>query len=286
MSAPQFTPKELDRLLAGLTIGDVDELIGIGLAFDPASRSFTATPDAIEIGKEVLWRKCRDDETFFLLESGLVKTEDHEERWLCRECGRVFEAHKPKSCVGPEWDPGCGSSHVRRRSPFQPFPSETHEYLYDVMWALENKRRVALPKSRRMLISEIVSGHALHGAMWHRAFSGAFQTHREDAADGNIQRVYGQYSRLPGWMKARRPANPQKSGESLQLAFHIPSNRASIIGLAQGSEQIRSYGPTLYWMDECGSIPEVSETYGAVEPTMKEGTQMILTGTAGTANAV
>ena len=101
-------------------MSETGELLSLGVSYNPLTQEIHLADDAIAVGQELCWRRCQSDYHFFILESGLVKTIDHNEKWDCHNCGRIMEAASPEVCTGPEWDEGCGSEWITRRPPCQP----------------------------------------------------------------------------------------------------------------------------------------------------------------------
>ena len=259
---------------------ELAEAHSAGIRYDPEKGKIFLTKDGLRTAHEIEWERCRKDPQWFLLDSGLVKTLDRKPKYPCLKCKRVLSPDKKRRITDC---PDCGSP-VTRRDPIQPFPraGDWNEklYLYDVLHFLQSEPLYAIPKSRELMLTEIVCGWIFTCLMFEPSTEAVVQSEEERKAAACPERVHGYWTRLPEWMKRRRPCNPTKGGESIHGYFEIPNNNAVMFAFAQGDTQIREKHPTIYFGDEMSYWAKAKETWGAVEPVADAGCQVILVSTA------
>jgi hypothetical protein len=130
------------------------------------------------------------------------------------------------------------------------------------------------------MATELVCAYTLWKLMFRKGPLAVFQSDTEDKATTNIARVHGMWTRLPEWMKRRRPANPTQHGNMIDAYFEIPSNHAKLKAIPSGPAKIREMGPTLYFADEAAFHPDGLATFGAVRQAIEAGCQAIYVSTA------
>lgn len=266
------TGADLASLFNNLTDKDVKDLARLGISIDRGQ--IRGTVDAEKAAREAAWRLCARSAEYFLLDSGFVTTLDNQKKWDCTTpgCRAITSATVPRPCKR------CGGAVVIR-DPIQPFPGD-RQYMRTILQVLDLEPLVAIPKSRRMMMTELMCGKCLHLMMFRKGVLAVFQSDKEEKANSNVERVHGMWSRLPEWMKARRPANPTQNGRAVDLYMEIPANFSKLRGIPSGAKQIREMGPSFYFCDEAAFHADAMDTYIAVRQAIEAGCQAVYVSTA------
>jgi len=138
----------------------------------------------------------------------------------------------------------------------RPFPRK--DFFYYILAALKRKSKLAIWKSRTMMMSWMVAGYAAHLAFTRPATEVVVQSADEPKALEFIDKVKvlwkNSHPKLQeAWPVAKDPYSQPAAGFELL-------NRSRFIGLAcgpLGPHKIRSYHPTLYIADEAAFMPEL-----------------------------
>lgn len=177
----------------------------------------------------------------------------------------------------------------------KPFPRL--DYIREIADVLQTHRRIAVEKSRQMMISWIACAFVLWVAMFHPNVLAFVQSKKEEDAADRLDRIYKIYFRLPEWLRERfpinlnsgRPGNPlythiyftwrdedrdffdlPETGEGTKFSDLVASNgvRSHIWAIPQGADVVRQYTGTLIFSDEDAFQEEAGEAYGAIMPTL------------------
>jgi hypothetical protein len=155
--------------------------------------------------------------------------------------------------------------------PIKPFPiQKTYIKLYFQILLRED--RVAVPKSRRMLMSWINCVYCLWVAMFHKGKHVAVVSKKEDSADWLIQkRIKFIYENL----SEEFPKDLLPVMESKYCLISFPELNSVIQGFPQGEAQLRQYTLSVIFADELAFWESAEGTYNASIPTLQGGGQFI-----------
>jgi len=185
----------------------------------------------------------------------------------------------------------------------KPFPRLP--YIRDLADILQKHRRIAIEKSRQMMVSWIVCAFVLWVAMFRPNVLAFVQSKKEQDAADRLSRIYQLYFRLPEWMRKRFPINLNsgRPGQALYLDLYftwrkedraffgvegegfddlVNANavRSHIQAIPQGGDILRQYTSTLVFSDEAAFQEQASESYAATAPTLDKDAWYIMVSTA------
>lgn len=136
--------------------------------------------------------------------------------------------------------------------------------IFAVVW--EQEPLVLVPKSRQMRLTHICM--ALHGwlAQFHEGRRIAVQSKNFEDADALLDRLD------KAWQEQRKraphlPWHPYTK----KIGRVILPNASVLMGMAQGSDKLRSYTFSAVFEDEMAFQPLAEEAYGACLPTIEGG---------------
>lgn len=156
---------------------------------------------------------------------------------------------------------------VDRTCPIKPFPWEL-EYvqLYCKIWVRE--RFIAVPKSRRMVMSWTNVALYTWDTMFNVGIANAFVSKKEDDADELVRRSKFIVENLDEELlpKALIPAHEYKFGK---LSF--PEINSSIEGFPQGADQLRQFTFSGILADEMAFWENAQAMYSSSVPTLEGG---------------
>lgn len=158
------------------------------------------------------------------------------------------------------------------------FPDK--EYLKHVcdVWMRENL--LAIPKSRRMMLTWVMLGCHLWAALWRPRSAIFIQSKKEGDSAYLIgrERLLFMYNNLP----APPPGYqwPQIVTEKQSPPMIRFSNGSQVFGVGQGPDQLRQYTASYVMADECAFWEQARSTFGALKPTMQGGGKIVLISSA------
>ncbi len=185
--------------------------------------------------------------------------------------------------------------YVRTRDEHDPKvyakPIPPKDYIALLAQALQMTRRLAVPKSRQLLVTWVAAAFTLWVALTLDHALCFVQSKKEEDADAILGRIYDIYVRLPPWMRAENPINPAKQGDRQYCHMIFPwtrdriaeaaktqatdpewglerTTRAHIWAIPQGAEILRSYTSTLILSDEDAFQEQAADAYRACAPTL------------------
>jgi len=263
---------DLSQIAPTLSREELRTLASLGVRFDAGKKLLTGAVGLSLVSQEGLWQSCAKDPEFFIIDSGLIKTLDNQKKWDCTGCKKIVSIFAGGPC------PACRAPMLLR-DPIQSWP--THRYgPRRVIRILQREPLVCIAKSRRMMATELMCSYALGLMLFRKGALCVFQSDKEDKANDNVKRVWGMHSRLPGWMRKRRPCNPTTGGGQIENYFEIPNNYAKLVAIPSGPEQIREMGPSFYFCDEAAFHTNAGQTYAAVTQAIEAGCQAVYVSTA------
>ncbi len=150
--------------------------------------------------------------------------------------------------------------------------------LFEVM---RSERRLFIPKSREMMLSWATMGYAVWLCQWTENSQVIVQSERESKS---IDFVVGKG--IPGYCRVLW----EQQDDFLKIAHPLTKpidempgnllsweNGSSIRGVPSGADQVRSYHPALFVMDEAAFLSEASASYDTADPV---STQIIVVSSA------
>lgn len=150
------------------------------------------------------------------------------------------------------------------KSPIKKFPIEK-EYLklYTRTW--EREKKIAVPKSRRLLMSWTNISLFVWDAMFHIGRSHAFVSKKEEDAADLIERAKFIYDHLdPEWVP--KELKPRMDHTYNKMKF--PEIDSQIRGFPQGADQLRQFTFSGLFFDEAAFWENAEEAYAASLPTI------------------
>lgn len=156
-----------------------------------------------------------------------------------------------------------------------------YPYLKKLIKVLDTERKVAVPKSRRMLITWIVLCYCLWYCLTHKNAAIYLQKIKRDDAgfsDPNeslCSRIMKVYNRLPNELKQSQDLGITKDPPVINF-----KDTASIIaGVAEGPHQIRGKTPSIIVIDEMAFLDENMETMSTILPAVTTGAKVFCVST-------
>jgi hypothetical protein len=144
-----------------------------------------------------------------------------------------------------------------RPSPYEPFPQ--YPYIASVFEILDLERIVWFEKSRDMMLSWTCVAYLRLSVMKVPQRTTLFQTQTEKKAVQLIDYAKCLYRRQNSELQAAFPLRKNINDQpALELHF---TNGSSIIGIPGGADQIRSFHPWGYLLDEASFVTDAGECY-------------------------
>lgn len=153
-------------------------------------------------------------------------------------------------------------------------------YLRDLFEVLEAEPLVAIPKSRRMMVTWALAAWAVWRARYrpHNAIFIQSETEAKSAYVVDQRCAFIEsHLRIP---LLRREVVATKTAQSLIGRLKYPSTESYISAVAQGDGVMRSYTPTILIMDECEFQPEAALALQAALPLAEKGAKIVLASTS------
>ena len=151
------------------------------------------------------------------------------------------------------------------------------DYLKKVVYHLHHSRKVAIPKSRRMLITWVVLCYCLWYVLFHEDASVYLQKLKEDDAgfaDPNeslCSRVMKVYNKLPPGLKQKQELGITKKPP----VINFKDTRSIIFGVAEGPDQLRGKDASIIVIDEMAMLDKNKETITTIMPIVNTGAKLI-----------
>lgn len=161
-------------------------------------------------------------------------------------------------------------------TPIKAYPSH---FLYTkfivMMW--EREKKIAIPKSRRMTVSWTCLALITHDIIFHKGRSWAVTSKKEENAKELISRIEFMIQHIPKDIISPDLLPKMKRGgmQSSPPAIEFAETHSKVQGFPQGGNQLRQYGFSGIFEDECAFQEESEDTYAAAEPTIRGGGRFI-----------
>ena len=136
---------------------------------------------------------------------------------------------------------------------------------------------LAVPKSRRMMLTWLMLALHLHLALFSPRSAIFIQSKKADDSDYLLgdNRMLVMYNHLPGWLKEY--GLPTVRHKEYNLTF---SNGSIVRGIAQGADQLRQYTATAVLCDEIAFWERAGETWRSLRPVTQGGGKVTLVSSA------
>lgn len=144
-----------------------------------------------------------------------------------------------------------------RSSPFEKFPSaEEYPHLPHVFEMLGSERIWFFEKSRDLMLTWACVAFLTNKAMIVLGREVLLQTQKLDKVKQLIKYARCLYDRQPQWLRDAFPLAKHQSDLALRFA-----HGGAVFGIAGGANQIRSYHPWGYLLDEAAFVPDAGDCY-------------------------
>lgn len=147
--------------------------------------------------------------------------------------------------------------------PIKPLPNKPYLEAITNYWM--DEKLILIPKSRRMIISWLVSFLHTHLAMFNEGVSVYFVSDKEEKSDELVKRAEFIFKHIPD----DKMLKPRFKSSYCWLEF--PGLDSFIHGVAMGADQLRQYTATAIMADEMAFWSLARETYMAAIPTIQGG---------------
>jgi hypothetical protein len=165
---------------------------------------------------------------------------------------------------------------VDAEQPIKPYPSH---FLYAkfivLMW--DKHKKIAIPKSRRMTISWTCLALIVHDIVFFKGRSWAVTSRKEEAARELVSRCEFMIKSIPPAIISP-DLIPKMKRDGMQTSppvIEFADTHSRVQGFPQGGNQLRQYGFSGIFEDECAFQEESEDTYVAAEPTIRGGGRFI-----------
>jgi phage FluMu gp28-like protein len=161
------------------------------------------------------------------------------------------------------------------------FPDKEYLAYICTVWMQQNI--LAIPKTRRMMLSWIMLALHLWAALFHPQLAVFIQSKKEkdSAFLMSDERLMFIYNHLPieyNWPKIiKKNGGPDGVGYSY-IKF---SNSTYIMAVGQGADQMRGYTASYVMLDEMAFWEQAEASWGSLKPTIQGGGKVALISSAG-----
>lgn len=158
-------------------------------------------------------------------------------------------------------------------APVKKFPDKVYLRYITELW--QTTPLLAIPKSRRMMLTWLMLALHLHKALFFPRSAIFIQSKKEDDSDFLLsdKRMLFIYEHLPKHLPW-----PTVTRKFCSLEF---SNGSYMRGIAQGPDQLRQYTASAILCDEMAFWDKAEQTWGALKPTVQGGGQVTMVSSAG-----
>ncbi len=233
------------------TTGSGSPFASVSAADDSSQQQWTDRLTKAAIQLEL---GARDYE-YFILDAGVVRTEDHADRY-----------------------------HPRKL-----FPDHLEYLRYLIRWWLGHEK-VAVFKSRDVMATLTVTACHFADLIFRDGAQYVFLSDKETKAEYNVQRLWTNYHLLPAEMRYLIPVRRYLGKEGLPHLLQFlprgplwpggpPFHGSMVVAFGQGAKQIETYHPTGIFFDQVETVPQLRDHLASILPVMKPGTRLTMCGT-------
>ena len=169
---------------------------------------------------------------------------------------------------------------IDAEEPIKRYPSHLlYLKFLTVMW--QKRKKLAVPKSRRLTVSWTFIALALWDCIFHKGRSWAFVSKKELDSLELVQRANFIFDHIPADVIAPDLLPKRKRGEmqSSPPVLEFTDIYSKIMGFPAGGNQLRQRGFSGIFEDECAFWEEAEAAYASAEPTIKGGGRMVMVST-------
>lgn len=169
---------------------------------------------------------------------------------------------------------------VDQNNPIKQYPSHLL-YLRFLVEMWKKKKKLAIPKSRRLTVSWTFIALALWDCIFHKGRSWAFVSKKELDSAELVERAEFIYDHIPQEILSPDML-PKLKGGQMRVAppvLEFEEIYSKIQGFPSGAQQLRQRGFSGILEDECAFWDEAEGAYAAAEPTVKGGGRLIMVST-------
>jgi hypothetical protein len=150
-------------------------------------------------------------------------------------------------------------------------------YLRHICGVWRTHKMLAVPKSRRMMLTWLMIALHLHLALFTPRSAVFVQSKKAEDSDYLIRdnRMLFMYGNLPGWLRSF--GLPTATSKEFLVSF---SNGSSVRAVSQGADQLRQYTATAVLCDEIAFWERGRETWRALRPIVQGGGRLTLISSA------
>lgn len=161
-------------------------------------------------------------------------------------------------------------------NPIKPYPAYLL-YTKFIVMIFDREKKLAIPKSRRMTVSWTCLALVLHDLIFFKGRNWAVTSRKEEAARDLVERIEFMYNHIPPDMIASDLLPKMKNGrmQNSPPVVEFPDIYSKVQGYPQGGNQLRQYGFSGIFEDECAFQEESEDTFAAAEPTIRGGGRFI-----------
>lgn len=151
----------------------------------------------------------------------------------------------------------------------KPFPANL-DYIRFIALMWKKEKRIAIPKSRRMTVSWTILALITHDIIFFKGRSWAVTSRKEEAAKELVSRIEFMITHIPQDMIDRALIPKMKHGkmQTSPPSIDFIETYSKVQGFPQGGDQLRQYGFSGIFEDECAFQEESEATYTAANPTV------------------
>ncbi len=148
----------------------------------------------------------------------------------------------------------------------------TWDYLKHILLSWVKHRKVAVPKSRQVLISWCIAVFSVWVAGFNKHRRAMIQSQKEEKAKELIDRVRFIVMNLPPWLL---PSVPKFTKSMVEFTF--PDGSVSKIwAVPQGPDQAATYNPTIYFGDETALQESAEAAHRYAAPCLRKGKEILV----------
>jgi len=158
-------------------------------------------------------------------------------------------------------------------SPVKKFPA--HPWLEKITREWQANKLIAIPKSRRMMITWLTVYLHLWLAMWHPGVAAFFVSESERKSEDMIKKAEFMFRHIPEDVMLKPKVKTR------QCLIEFPGLDSYIMGIPEGENQLRQYTATAILFDEWAFWKDPQATLGAAKPCTQGGGRLTVVSTPG-----
>lgn len=159
------------------------------------------------------------------------------------------------------------------------------EYLADFWQAMDEQQKLAVPKSRRMVVTWTVAAKLTHRIRYRPHYAGFIQSEDEDKAafviDDRMRFIEDHL--LPIW---QRPYETHKTVKGRVGFLKYTGTESYVKGVAEGKDSFRAFTPSFIFMDESEFMQRGHESFVAAIPFLEKKCQIIVVSSSNGPNGI